>query len=276
MDQEWFMTKKDIKRIFFRHKKKYIRIFMWVSCLILFFRLIDPPCYTTNATFRFAVQGQEQSDLLRSFIQNSKMASGKEGGAQAVLESRTLLRQVVEHLGLALEEPKPFIFVRWLQAAKDRIFAELGMKTPDRRMFIFSDVHLVEENPSDFFIRFLDEKKFEVIDLTKKKIAEGMINSSTTFQGNEFTLKLEKTPQNGKLYKIKTNSWFNAVKNHRSQLKVKPNKMDKSIFSLVFSHSNPKVAADFINSLMASYREYLKKENEEMAATQMQYLEKRQ
>ncbi|MES2200389.1 MAG: hypothetical protein V4489_09535 [Chlamydiota bacterium] len=276
MEKEWFMTKKDVKRIFLRNKKQYIRLFIWTSCLVLFFCLIEPPHYTANATFRFSAQGQEQSDLLRSFLQNNRMSAGKEGGTQAVLESRTLLRLVVEDLGLLLEGPKPFFCIRWMETAKDRIFAECGAKIPDRKMFAFSNVHLAEESPSDFFLRFTSEDAFEICGLDKKKIGFGALGSPVEFQGNRFTLMQANSIRKGCLYKIQAQPWFAVVKNIRSQLKVKLNKTEKNIFTLGFSHSDPEVSSSFLNRLMRAYREHLKQENEEMASIQMQYLEKRQ
>lgn len=276
MEKEWFMTKKDVKRIVLRNKKRYIRLFIWTSSVILFFRLIDPPQYKANATFRYAAQGQEQSDLLRSFLQSNRISAGKEGGAQAVLESRTLLRSVAEELGLMLEGPKPFFFIRWIQTAKDRILAECGCKTLDRRVFIFSNVHLLEESPSDFFLQFDDESAFTVYDLNKKKIGAGVIGSPVECQSNRFTLTKANAIRKGFLYKIQANSWVDVVKNIHSSLKVKLNKTEKNIFMLAFSHSNPEVSSSFLNRLMNRYREYLKQENEEMASIQMQYLEKRQ
>ncbi len=276
MEQEWFMTKKDVKRIFFRNRKRYIRLFVWTSSLILFFRLIEPPHYTANATFRFSAQGQEQSDILRSFLQNNRISAGKEGGTQAVLESRTLLKLVAEELGLLLEGPKSFLPVRWTQTAKDRIFAECGCKIPDRRMFSFSDVHLAEESPSDFFLKFTEEDAFEIYDLNKKKIGLGAIGFPVECQGNRFTLRETNSIRKGCFYKIQAHPWVAVVKNIRSQLKVKLNKTEKNIFTLGFSHVNADIASSFINRLMSAYREHLKQENEEMASIQMQYLEKRQ
>lgn len=276
MEKEWFMTKKDVMRIFSRNKKRYIRLFVWASCVVLFFRLIDPPHYTANATFRFSAQGQEQSDLLRSFLQNNRISAGKEGGTQAVLESRTLLRLVAEELGLLLEGPKPFLLVRWMKTAKDRIFTECGCEIPDRRKFVFSDVHLSSESPSNFFLQFVEGDDFEVYDLNKNKIATGAVGFPVEYQGNRFTLIQANAIRKGCLYKIQAHSWVSVVKNIRSQLKVKLNKTEKNIFTLGFSHPNADVASTFLNRLMSAYREHLKHENEEMASIQMQYLEKRQ
>lgn len=276
MEKEWLFTKKDMTRIFLRKKKLYVSFFIWASCLTIFFRLIQPPSHIAQATFRFSNQGGEQSDLLRSVLQNSRVSAGKENGVQSVLESRTLLRQVVEELGLNLEGPRPFFLIRWVQSAKDRIFSELGWKIPDRRDFIFSKAHFKEDVPSDFFLSFTEQEAFDVYGLNKKKLGSGKIDIPVTINGNTFTLQQTKSAKPGHTYKIHVEPWASAVKNVRGGLKIKPNKMEKTIFSLTFSHPSSEIACYFLNHLMSFYREHLKKENEEMASTQMQYLEKRQ
>ncbi len=270
------MTGKDIKRVFSRNKKKYVRLFLAVSAVVFFFRLIDPPHHTSNGVFKFSGQGQEQSDLLRSFLQNSKLPSGKDGGVQALFESRTLIRQVAEELGMLLEDPKSVFPVYRALAVKDRIWAECGKKVPERRKFIFSNVHLAEETPLGFFIRLTADDEYEVYDFEKKSLGKANFGVPFESKGNTFTLVKTNGIRKNILYEIKAKPWPVAVKEIKSRLKVKPGKTEKNVFSIVFSDRSPVVAADFINRLMDAYRSTIKKDNEEMALAQMSYLEQRQ
>jgi len=276
MERECFATKKDIKRLFLRRRNRYLRTFILVSSTVLCFHLTSPPKYTAQATFRVSSDPGEQSDLLRSFLQNNRFSSGKEGGPQSIFESRTLVKQVAEELGLLAEEPQPFILKKWFLAAKDKVGAEAGLKIPDRRRFFFSNLRFAKEEGFDFFIRLTDTNRFEIYDADKKKSGEGTVGAPAFFQENEFTLNKVKSIDLGKFYKIRAGAWVPAVKNIRSRLKVKPGKVEKSVYALSFSDVNAEVASSFLNSLMKGYQSYLKKENEEMASAQMDYLERRQ
>ena len=55
-----------------------------------------------------------------------------------------------------------------------------------------------------------------------------------------------------------------------------PQKQDKNILSLSYAHPDRHTAARFLNVMMASYHDYLKKENDELASAQLAYLDKRQ
>lgn len=274
MEREWFATTADLKRVFLQRKKRYLSLFLLVALSVFAWRFITPPKYTAKATFRFSAQGQDQSDMLRSFLQNPRSSLSKEGGAQIVLGSRALIREAAEDLGLLFEEKPPFFLVRWIFTAKDRLCAEIGIKTPDRRNLLFSDVQLASEEKWDFSIHPTQDGCFDLYDTDKKKIGSGKVGEKVRCLGHHFTVDKIIHPKTA--YHIRAVPWFTAWKKLSSNLKIRANKIDKNIFFLTFSHPHREVAVRFLDRLMGCYLDCLRHENEQMAAVQMSYLEKRQ
>ena len=106
--KEWFFTTKDVKRIFLRNKKTYFRVFFAVFLLVFCIYLYKSPVYVATALFKQSSQATKDTEMFQTLLQNSNL-SFKESGAQAILESRTLLKQVVEELALNLEVREPFL-----------------------------------------------------------------------------------------------------------------------------------------------------------------------
>jgi len=274
MEKEWFATTADLKRLFVQKKKHYLRLFLLAAMAVVGYRFITFPSYTAKATFRFSAQGQDESHMLRSFLQNPRSTLSKEGAAQILLSSRTIIRQTAEDLGLLFEEKPIFFPFRCILAAKDRLFAELGLKTPDRRNILFSDVQVQGDEKWNFSIYLTKEGSFDLYDENKKKIGSGKVGEPVLCLGHRFTVKKILHPK--ACYHIRAVPWFSTWKKLSTNLKIRSNKIEKSIFFLTFSHPQRAVAIEFLDHLMGCYLRYLRHENEEMAAVQMNYLEKRQ
>ena len=275
MEKEFFFTWKDLKRLFLRKKKVYSSLFFVTFLCVFTVKIISPPLYTATAIFKQASQESSSADLVRSFFQHPSLG-GKESGVQTVLESRTLLTKVIQDLGLAFEVKDSIAPIRWIQTAKDRIYAELGFSIPKREKFQCSHVFFDIERPVTMYLRFLERDSFEILNTSKQKIKEGVLGSPVGVLGGAFTLVKAENPVEGRLYKIRIHPMTELIKKTRANLEIKTSKKDKNILSLTYSSPNAKNAASFLNNLMASYQKYLKQENEELSSVQMGYLERRQ
>jgi hypothetical protein len=274
--QECFFTKKDVLRLFLRKKKTYQKLFFLAFFLVVCFRLIDPPVYVATALFKQASSEQNQSEILKSFLQNNKGFPTKDSGLQSIFESRLLIRKVVEDLGLTLTVHDRTLLARWLCTAKNRLYSELGLPFLHETPIQFSKASFTGENPSSFFIQFGENDSFEVFDAKKKKLILSRIGSLVSLPEGSFIVSSAKGVSRGRLYKISVTPWVEAVKRVKSHLKVKNNKLEKSIFSLSFSSPYAETSAAILNRLMFFYQKYLAEENEELARVQMEYLDKRQ
>ncbi len=274
MEKEFFFTLKDVKRLFIRRKKLYQRLFFIGFLSLFILNLCFPPIYKANAVFKYASQEGGESDLLRSFLQKSSF-SFKESGVQSVLQSRTLLKKVLGELALNVEVQDP-IFVRWFQRAKDRIWAEIDSVLPDRDVLAFSHVFFEGVSPLKGFIRFLDDASFEVLNDKKEMVWSGSVGSTVILKNARFFVAPVASIKLDHLYSFRIIPWIDALRKVQANFQVKSSKKDKNVLNLFFSHEKKAVPASFLNAIMVCYQEYLKKENEEIATLQMEYLEKRQ
>lgn len=276
--KEVFFTWKDVKRLFKRQKKSYLRLFVVSFFCVLFLYLVQPVRYEASATFKQSTQDQQikgQSELLLSVLQSAASLS-KEESAQPLLTSRTLIREVVETLGMQIQSKQSFI-LKCLCNITNNLFVELGFKRHQENPFQFSYVRSETMEPLSFFLKFQSSDSFEVMNAKKQKIGEGVFGK--TVQTSDFSFKLERAPKTwkpNKLYAFQLKPWTEVVKKIRSHLIVKASKKDKNILSLDFTSADPLKSSQFVNGLMLAYQNYLKKENEEISHIQMGYLEKRQ
>jgi tyrosine-protein kinase Etk/Wzc len=79
-----------------------------------------------------------------------------------------------------------------------------------------------------------------------------------------------------KLYRFKVMPWVTAVENVRKAFEIRAHKIDKNVFTLYFKHADRHLASQFLNLAMLCYQDYYRKENDEICATHLAYLEKRQ
>jgi tyrosine-protein kinase Etk/Wzc len=272
---EVFFTLKDLKRQFIRRKKLY---FKWaVSCfaIVFFCKIIQEPSYSADAVFKQADQRQDHSELIRSFLKNMGGFS-HDSSAQSVMQSRILLRQVVEEMGLQAKVGTNFVG-KFFSHIKNNLYSELGFKVKNREDFVFHHIQYEGNKPLLFYIRFLDESFYEVLNSKKQVVAKGMKGQQMTTLDCSFMLKsIPETMRKGRLYSVRISPWLQIVKKVSSYLKIKTSKHDKRVLLLSFENPKQNVAADFLNHLMSAYQRYLKRENEEIAQAQLEYLEQRQ
>ena len=165
VSREFFFTWKDVKRLFKKNQKKYIRFLALSFFSALFLYLVQPVRYQANATFKQSTQDQTirgQSELLLSALQSAASLS-KEEGAEPLLTSRTLIREVVETLGLQMQS-RQFFIAKVFRNLKNSFLAELGCKRFSNNPFEFSSVRSESSEPIFFFLRFLEGDLFEVFD----------------------------------------------------------------------------------------------------------------
>lgn len=275
--KEVFFTFKDLKRLFLRKKRVY-GFFLAFSFLIVLLAFLSGSIrYQATATFKESKQDhgvKGQSEFLLSVLQSAASFS-REEGVQSMFASRTLLREVVEDLGLQIQKKEVF-FLRLFRNVFDNFRAELGIVPLKKKLFHFSHVSSDTQSQIQFYLRFTSENLFEVWDGSKKqKLALGSLGMPI-FCG-EFSFQLDSAEiKQGTFYSFNLNPWVEVVKKVNSRLRIQPHKKDKGVLFLKFTDASPKQSADFLNKLMFGYQGYLRKENEEISSLQMSYLEKRQ
>lgn len=248
-----------------------MRFFVFIFFCVLFLYCFQVPKYKATAVFKQASHIKDQKEWMRSFLQ-ARVLPNSEGNAKSIFESNTLLKEVVEFLGLQIESPP-----QRLCCLKDNFLLELGFKIPDRRLFYFSNVHSEVEEIVPFFLVFLEGFSFEVLNRKKEKVAFGKVGELVQYENTSFTIdRVSEKVKYNKLYPLSISPWADTVKKMVKNLEVKKSKSDEGVLHLSFLSGHAKSSADALNCLMKFYQNHIKKENEEISKIQREYLGKRQ
>lgn len=273
---ELLFTLGDLKRLYKKHRRLLVKVGLLSALAIFLFLSIKEPRFRATATFRQAQSGDENVGKLRNLL-NVVMLSEQERGAASLMLSHRLGRVVIEKLGLqAAVRERGFaaqkIFNFWRNLCD-----ETGFSRKDGAGFQFREVFFEGEKPLQVFLHFKTEDQFEILNAKREPLAEGRVGEPV--RTGSFSFSLVQVPENlslKKLYPLSLSPWPGCVRHHLRFLQVKPQKPDKNILRLSYSHPNRHLAALFLNEMMGAYQTYLKQENEELSDAQLAYLEKRQ
>ena len=266
----------DFKRLFLRIKNK-LKIVGWLSFLITFaLLLLKEPHYLAKATFKHSTKQSDFPSQIKDFLKELSVFSS-ESFVFSTMQSNEVLKNVIEELGMHIDyKPRasPFFFMRRIL---DNLQTELTQKLPDLDSFTFRQVRFESEKAMLFYIRPLDDVRYEVLNQKKQLIAQGSLGKR--FFCQELEMNLVAFPHKvtvNKLYAFQATPWRFKVEEIRKSFELRPNRIEKNVLILQFKHRDRHLASLFLNQIMASYQTYLEKENEELCKAQILYLAKRQ
>jgi uncharacterized protein involved in exopolysaccharide biosynthesis len=246
---------------FIRLKARLFQVAIVTFLLTLTFLSLCPLEYLIEATFK---EGSDQS--VEGLAMKELLLTGlKVGGnslAIPILQSNQVLRPVVEKYGLQMERPRSFV-----SRVIDRWTAELGLYVSDRETSPFRDVCYTGDRPKKLTFHFLDPAHFQVID--QDIVAEGTLGIPVEFEGISFTC-LEPVES------VVLQPWPKSVKRLKKNLKIAARKGNSSIYDLTLTTEDRRLGVVLLNALMEEYRNYLKRDHDQMAREQIAYLEKKQ
>ena len=269
-------TLSDMKRLFLRHSPNLKKVAWMTSVFVFLILVLSAPKYKTEATFK---QSSRQKDLSMQMKEmfHQFMDLPVESGTMAVMQSHEVIKGVVEKLGLQASCCSDFFLIRVFRRIWDNLRSEFGGALSDPDVFVFSDVSYSGERPLKMFLVPTAHNSYQIYDLNKTQIAEGKLGEEIHF--NQGKLKLKSAKKNaipGKFYGLVIQPIVETVSSLRRDLRIYPLKLDKTILQLTFTSCNRLVGAQFLNELMGSYQNFLKKENDDVCKNQLQYLQQRQ
>ncbi len=274
--EEVFFTMRDLVRLCKRRSRFYAKTALWVFIGAFCVLWLQKPLYRADAIFKQSESRQDQTEWVRSFLRNVGSFSSDAGG-QVVMQSRSILKKVIEDLGLQMQVKERGFLGSCAFRMAHNLLAELGIHLSPQDRFFFRHVVFEGAASRSFFLRYEGEGLFSVLDLDKHVIVQAPLGG--VFSLGFCSFVLEQVPSSmkiGKLYRVDVRPWTDLWKRAKKRLKIKVSKIDKKALLLSYQDEHPKRAAEFLNHLMASYQAYLKEENEEVAQAQIEYLRERQ
>lgn len=276
MIDDIFISGDDLKRIYQKKKKKIWRSAALGALLMLGYLIFTPPSYQATATFKQSSSRSGAGFDLKKLV-STFSGTGSEVATVPLMLSRAVLTKTVEELGLQAVVTHQGSLAKKISACRSNILAELGKQVEQEQWFQFQNVIYGGEKPQTFFIRFSSLQNFELLDGSQKFLTAGIVNEPVESQGTLLTLI--KTPpklQMGKLYSLTMLPLRSVIDHVKSRTRIKPLREDKNILMINFSDPDRERSAQFVNTLVSKYEEFLKEENKAVIGSQLKYLNQRQ
>lgn len=275
--EESVITLYDLKRLFVRSAKPLKRIVICAFLLTFFFCLIRKPQYLAKASFKQMGKQSDVTHLAKDFLKDLSLPAMQNTPIFAVMHSNAVLKKVIENLGLQVSvnsfSLNPFFL---FQRTWDNLCCEIGLLPTDTDGFSFRSVSYLGERPLQLFVRPLTETSYEILNAEKKSLGFGEVGKPLRLSECAFTLQdFPRRVSHKKSYGFAISPWMHTAQKVRKVFEIREYKLDKNVYTLYFQHPHRALAAEFLNQAMAHYQEFFQKENEEICAIQVAYLEKR-
>ncbi|MBX9744414.1 MAG: hypothetical protein K2X08_04305, partial [Chlamydiales bacterium] len=221
--------------------------------------------YTVEATFQeqSEAEGGEGRSMMKQLFSSLPSSTNQ---IQPLLQSHTILRPVIETLGLqARVLPDHLLFSFWCRLV-DLWRAEWRLALNDSEELLFSHVSIDVEKPIDVFFSFTNSEIFEVF-YEQEKIAVGSIGIPFTVETSSFSLNctLQKVPQKAKSYVVRFSPWLTLARKLQKNIAILPHKTNSSIYRLIYQTRDRKQGVQLLGELMAQLQRYFHQEHEAFA-----------
>jgi hypothetical protein len=271
-DAPFLLTVSDLFGIFKKHKRRLLRFFVLGTIIGLLFAHARPLVFLGKASFK---EGATQSSsislsqiLSTSFLQ-------KENGAQFLMRSESVLKKVVEKMGLQVHV-KQHLQSGLLRNLFDNSLYSLSHVYLEPKNFEFCDVSFEGKKGKKMLLVLKGNQECYFFDENKELLGSGHVGEPLI--GVDFSLTLKSLPKGVRLgvpYKITLSPWHEEVAILKESFEVRPDKVDRTILWLQVSHRDRQVAANLANQIAKSYLSYLVEEEEKLSTSQIAHLNDR-
>ncbi len=266
----------DLKHLFLRHRSQVKWAVAIGALAALFLLLLCAPKYKSEATFRQSSRQKDLSVNMKEVFQQFMDVPG-ENGIMAIMQSNEVIKEVVEQLGMQVECSTDFFVVKAFKRIWDNLRAEFGGTLSDPDKFIFRDVEYSGEKPLKMYVKLTEKGSYQLYDQNRQFAGEAPLGEKALFSLGG--LRVSHVPHHakiGKFYTLVVHPIVKTAQTARTQLKIHPHRLDKSILQLTFFCRDRLVGSEFLNRLMLSYQNFLIRENDVICQKQLDYLQKRQ
>lgn len=267
-------TRSDIRKLFSIQKKQIFKAACIGAFIIFSFCLIGTASqYKIEASFK---EGADNQSFELHKFEKFMGATGRDSQIMSVIQSYRVLKPVIARMGLQASVSDGGWLSKVLRRMKENMMAENKHMLPERDWFVFRDLVYEGEKPIRLNLQFVDAEHFSVSS-GATVVAWGSVGKPIELPEAKWTL--EKAPVSLKVgfsYPLRIESWISAAHAIRSQFTIKAQKMYQNIFDLHVVHRDRHFGVRLLNELMEEYRNYLKRDHDEIVKGQLTYLEQKQ
>ena len=276
MTDDIFITGADLKKLYQKKRRKIFQFAVLGAFIALGYFIFKPLSYQASATFKQSASRSELGTDIKKLV-NTFSGSSSEASTIPLMLSRAVLTKTVEELGLqAVVQEWGFLAEKFL-AGWNNLLLEVGKQPTQQDGFQFQHVRYTGEKPCCFWIRFSSPDRFELLDQTEKKLSKGLLKEPV--QLADLQLTLIQTPPHLKLEKLYPLSVYplrSIIEDVKNRTRIKQLREDKNILVVHFSDPDRQKSAQFVNTLISKYEEFLIEENKSVIGSQLHYLDQRQ
>jgi|GEM_PF-2432363 len=284
MSKEGTIALSDIVDILRRGKKKIFVVATLCAALAAFFALTRPVVYQSEATFR--ERENQDAGVGGSLFEMFSRGPGKNlSHATSTMKSRHLASRVVKELDLqGCVVPKGRSFRR-LRTIKGNLVTALS-HFRHRTVPVFPDytsplrccdVSYDGEVSQMAEVLFSSDTHYIVYDAAGNRVGKGALDEP--FSCGSFTFTLKKTPLKQKIvskrFVVGISPMDRAAMGLSAGLDINPDEDDKNVLNISYKHSERRMSALVVNTVMEQYRVCLQEESGRATSQQLEYLKKR-
>lgn len=273
--EERLVTVSDVKRLYIALRRR-LKKWAIVGALAAFCGVgLVGPRYQIEASFKEEGEATEALGALQEMLRGPALLHPP-AQAACLMTSHRVLKPLIEKLGLnVVALPKERW--QWLRSYYDVIRAEIGLSIADPDSFRFHEVSYGQDKPLCLTLQFIDPDHFIVYTANQKK--EGMLASPIHLPELDVRFTVQEAPSSlrtGAFYRIYFYPWITVATKLEKALMITTHPHHKSVYDLAFSTRDRHKGVQVLNELMRRYQQFLKQEHDQLAAQQLDYLEKRQ
>ena len=206
-------------------------------------------------------------------------SAGAENDSMAIsATSHRFLKPFIAANGLqvqVLSQPTSWI-ARQVEFLNNLWRAERSQPLSTPPDFRFQEVSYEGMTPLLLQLQCISAERFCLFSADRKLWVEAAVGEKVSLP--QCSLIVGKVPADlviGRTYSVRIDSWAVAVKEWKKKFSLTPHKLSTSVYDLRYLHPDRERAAELLNQFMASYQRFLRKEYEDVATTQFQYLDER-
>lgn len=281
-NEETLITLSDLFLIIRRSRKMIVGIAIFCACLAITYALSRPITYEIEATFR--EKEKSNAGISSSLFDLFRRGGGKHGGI-AIMRSRRLMEDVTKKLSLQVTIGKKQAGRGSWGRIKDNLTVQHAHRK-NKKIPVLADiehdlhckeVHYPGEVPINLTLYFESEDIFTVSGLSDDKtLGLGALDKPFSHANFSFTLtKNDGAVLSGQTYTLAISPLIQVAKGLAHSLAVEADENDKDLLRLGYRHRDRHFGAQFVNTVMTCYQDYLKAQSNRTAETQLAYLRKR-
>lgn len=280
MHEQTLISLSDCWQILRRHKRKIWLATGLLSLLMGIAGLKQPVVYEANASFREKGEKGGSNSISKMLLESVRSDSQ----AATLMTSKFLNYRVIDQLGLQAKvegrhEKEGF----WTKAHRNWKVQKCywdKAETPDFSKSEVSlsctDVQYSGETTASYALRMKDHENYEVWVPSEKKWRTGQLRRPFLMENAQFTLhpgpKALRRKQKFQLTLLPKEKLAESLV---KGLEIGSSKSDSALLLLKFQHADRHFAADYLNTLMTSYKEFLHEQNNNYAEEQAAYLRRK-